>query len=412
MKNRGLILLLALLALFSWRLEASDPALGMRLLSTHSHSFNEASDGQTWIDSYHYAPGSFAVVDSMIRSLQYGMAQPIYTTFTCQTAVSYPAPGHHRFDFSYYRPDGALDHSEGYETDVWGRKVFEYKGSGNDAIFRYYPDEPGWKADSLVYRQLIGSNYYQTKFVYEYDTQGRRVKGHKYSRIEPNPWAYEGYYQNTFDGPLPYPIDTEQRGYSDYRPLRCLAMMLDQEQRISLLAFYPVIVEPTLWNIAYHVTEGNFSYDWERVDAYSASYEHLGFYPSGKLRHYHESSGDDWTWSGSDTYDYWEEHPLPNSDEHNLPAPITLLPKYPNPFNPYTTISFHLAQPSTANLSIYNSKGQLVKTLLPNTALGSGEHRCLWDGKDEAGRAVATGLYRYRLQAGKHSLIRKMLLVK
>jgi len=102
-----------------------------------------------------------------------------------------------------------------------------------------------------------------------------------------------------------------------------------------------------------------------------------------------------------------------NLPESSAPSPaITLLPNYPNPFNPSTTISFHLAEPTSAKLSIYNSKGQLVKTLVPSTAMSAGEHRYLWDGQDEAGRAVATGLYLCRLQAGERSQVRKMLLVK
>ncbi|MDZ4181609.1 MAG: FlgD immunoglobulin-like domain containing protein [Candidatus Cloacimonadaceae bacterium] len=100
-------------------------------------------------------------------------------------------------------------------------------------------------------------------------------------------------------------------------------------------------------------------------------------------------------------------------DSSLAPAHIaTLHPNYPNPFNPSTTIAFTLAKPSSSNLCIYNAKGQLVKTLLPNTKLGSGEHSWTWDGKDESGRALATGLYLYRLQAGDLKLTRKMMLIK
>ncbi len=408
MKNKGFILSLIMLSFFCMRLSALE--LRLRLHSTICHSFNECSDGQTWGYIYHYAPGYFAVVDSMVQSVQYGYNEITYTTFTCQTSVSWPSPGHHRFDYSYYNPNGTLASIEGYETDTWGRKVYEYKGTNN--ITRYYPDESGWKADSLEYSRLTGSNVYYTRIVYEYDTQGRRWKGYKYSRIGTNPWAYQGFYQNSFDGTLPFPIDTEQWGSADYHPLYCLALMLDEVERVSLLEFYPVSAEPNSWVIGYNTSGGNFSYCWSQGDEYSASYEFLGFYPSGKKRHYHRSSGDMWNWSGSDTYYNWEEHPLPDQDDLSIPVPVTLYPNYPNPFNPSTTIAFNLSQASIASLSIYNAKGQLVKKLVSNTALSAGGHSYNWDGKDESGRSVATGMYLCRLQTGGKGISRKMMLIK
>jgi len=85
---------------------------------------------------------------------------------------------------------------------------------------------------------------------------------------------------------------------------------------------------------------------------------------------------------------------------------------YPNPFNPSTTIAFHLPQPSSASLTVYNAKGQLVKTLLSDTALSAGKHSYFWDGKDKDGCEVATGLYLTCLKAGGKCLSRKMMLIK
>lgn len=99
-----------------------------------------------------------------------------------------------------------------------------------------------------------------------------------------------------------------------------------------------------------------------------------------------------------------------NSD-NTLSIPFTMEQNYPNPFNPNTTISFNLMQATHANLSIYNLKGQLVKTLL-NAQATAGKHSILWDGKDASGKSVSSGLYYYRLKTDSQISSRKMLLMK
>jgi len=87
---------------------------------------------------------------------------------------------------------------------------------------------------------------------------------------------------------------------------------------------------------------------------------------------------------------------------------------YPNPFNPETTISFSLNTEITENteLVIYNLKGQKVKTLV-NEKLDAGTHLVMWDGKDENGKSVTSGIYFYQLNAGKDfSNTKRMILLK
>lgn len=94
-----------------------------------------------------------------------------------------------------------------------------------------------------------------------------------------------------------------------------------------------------------------------------------------------------------------------------LAVPFTLAQNYPNPFNPTTTISFNLAQNANANLRIYNLKGQLVKTLL-SAPTQAGNHSIVWEGDDDSGRAVSSGIYFYQLNTENYSSTRKMLLMK
>jgi len=84
---------------------------------------------------------------------------------------------------------------------------------------------------------------------------------------------------------------------------------------------------------------------------------------------------------------------------------------YPNPFNPETTILFSLAEASSCKISIFNVKGQKVRELLMED-LPAGEHRRIWDGKDDQDRLVSSGIYFIHLQAGKSRFTKKAMLMK
>jgi len=90
----------------------------------------------------------------------------------------------------------------------------------------------------------------------------------------------------------------------------------------------------------------------------------------------------------------------------------TLYPCYPNPFNPVTTISYVLPEPAEVALRVYDPAGKLVRTLTDRERVGPGRHEVIWNGRNEAGDAVAAGIYFARLEAGGHTEIRGMALVK
>jgi len=83
----------------------------------------------------------------------------------------------------------------------------------------------------------------------------------------------------------------------------------------------------------------------------------------------------------------------------------------PNPFNPTTTIRYTVPRASRVTLRIYTPAGQLVRTLVDAT-LSPGVKHATWDGTNNKGNPVASGVYVYRLQAGKESLSKKMTLLK
>ena len=93
-----------------------------------------------------------------------------------------------------------------------------------------------------------------------------------------------------------------------------------------------------------------------------------------------------------------------------------LLANYPNPFNPETWIPYQLAQPADVSVSIYSVDGELVRTLeLGHQAAGiykSRSRAAYWDGKNELGESVASGIYFYTLSVGNFAATRKMLIRK
>jgi Tol biopolymer transport system component len=84
---------------------------------------------------------------------------------------------------------------------------------------------------------------------------------------------------------------------------------------------------------------------------------------------------------------------------------------FPNPFNPSTTINYTLAEPANVHLVIYSVLGQHVRSLVSDSQQ-PGRYQVVWDGRDAFGRAVSTGMYLYRIEAGSEVAIRKMQYVK
>lgn len=99
-----------------------------------------------------------------------------------------------------------------------------------------------------------------------------------------------------------------------------------------------------------------------------------------------------------------------------LPAQTALLANYPNPFNPKTWIPYQLQAPARVHLTIYDVRGAVVRTLdLGNRPAGrylTPAQAANWDGRDQRGDRVASGVYFYRLQAGGVAHVRRMVLVK
>ncbi len=98
-------------------------------------------------------------------------------------------------------------------------------------------------------------------------------------------------------------------------------------------------------------------------------------------------------------------------NENNIPNNFSLSQNYPNPFNPETTIGYALPKSSAISLKIYNLAGQLVKTLVDGNQ-EAGYNSVVWDGTNDNGKSVASGIYIYSLINNESVITKKMLMIK
>ena len=104
-------------------------------------------------------------------------------------------------------------------------------------------------------------------------------------------------------------------------------------------------------------------------------------------------------------------NPTANHDLQNPAISCELYQNYPNPFNPDTTIHFSLKTRENVKLSIYNLRGQLIKTLA-DSPYDAGHHKIKWTGIDHNGRVCASGVYKIQMKAGNTNHFRKIVLLK
>jgi M6 family metalloprotease-like protein len=101
-----------------------------------------------------------------------------------------------------------------------------------------------------------------------------------------------------------------------------------------------------------------------------------------------------------------------NPDEQDiLPSTLTVSQNYPNPFNPTTTIGFYAPKPGPADVQVVNSLGYSVRTLLA-AQVEAGVTEVTWDGTNDAGNIVASGIYLYSVQVNGQRQVKKMVLIR
>jgi len=97
-------------------------------------------------------------------------------------------------------------------------------------------------------------------------------------------------------------------------------------------------------------------------------------------------------------------------DETIIPEIFDLRQNYPNPFNPFTTIKFSLARSETVEINIYDVSGRFIRNLVSGVQT-SGSHTVEWDGKNDSGNDVSSGIYFYQLRSESFKVVKRMLLI-
>ncbi|MGE5314944.1 MAG: putative Ig domain-containing protein [Acidobacteriota bacterium] len=100
------------------------------------------------------------------------------------------------------------------------------------------------------------------------------------------------------------------------------------------------------------------------------------------------------------------------SETAAAPKEYELAQNYPNPFNPSTTISFALPKASAVTVEIFNIVGARIRTLIRGQVMNAALHSVVWDGKNDNGEQMPSGMYLYRISAGSFTATRKMAMLK
>jgi len=183
-------------------------------------------------------------------------------------------------------------------------------------------------------------------------------------------------------------------GYAEYRYADGYQNTSNPDMRIDRNGIGPITEIGTL---GLSDDEPDFDYNTDS-DAYTQAED--GF-PAGDLNWFPEKKSE---WMGVSAI----------SEQVGVPVPekFDLGQNYPNPFNPTTTIEFRLNKAAKVNLTVYNALGQEVKVLVNNQSQKAGSYSVTWDGRDQAGNFVASGIYFYRLNADNLTMSKKMLMLK
>jgi hypothetical protein len=95
-----------------------------------------------------------------------------------------------------------------------------------------------------------------------------------------------------------------------------------------------------------------------------------------------------------------------------VPGVFELSQNFPNPFNPSTEIQFTVGKDALVSLNIYDIQGRLVSSLIDNYFYSAGSYKMNWNGKNQYGTQVPSGMYLYKLESSNQIVTRKMVLMK
>jgi hypothetical protein len=204
-------------------------------------------------------------------------------------------------------------------------------------------------------------------------------------------------------------IYTDPAGESDPSNIESVEIILPIPQNAEATYNYPMVV--VTWN---PISDGrdfviyNVYRDGVQVGTATNTMYPDPDLPSGEYTYNITAEFD-----GGYESDFSNDAPVVVTESDNILIPVRteLTGNYPNPFNPETKIKFSLNKDSDVSIKIYNIKGAVVRTLV-NGEMNAAYHEIIWDGKDNAGKQVGSGVYFYKMKAEKYTATKKMILMK
>ncbi len=257
------------------------------------------------------------------------------------------------------------------------KSIYEYDANGHVS------------ADSLKWWNLNQWEDAQSK-VYGYDEQGHQISYVMKDWIN-NTWNNSSRYSATYDGDLLSVEVFQYWGDTDW---------INQIKNIYT------------YNSSNTISHVNQFYYYQIPNQWVDNYQTIYTYDANNnLYDITEQLFENDTWNNYKNYQYYWVDLTSNNDPAISFLTELEITNYPNPFNPTTTISFDLPKAGLVNLDIYNIRGQKVKSLL-NEHFTQGNHQVLWNGTDDNGSAVASGVYFARISIEGKATSRKLVLMK
>ncbi len=316
-----------------------------------------------------------------------------------------------------------------YKTDVEGQEVVTSRGYYHLMVDLDNNAETGWNSD------WYESHYTTVGYLASQGAEGAEALGaeiymgwggrywypapHRDSAgIKNNGVRQIGYeivdcseYDGVSDNELQFAIG----GYEIAKPDSNLAMMHDglmvnlQSQDESLM-----YKNPTLHAHSWGFDFVEFGYSIRAVKEYFMNKNGAEYFKDGDViavAGFSETPADDWGVDITTRGEVTVGTGIGVADNRALVKEFSLSANYPNPFNPTTAINYTLPTSADVSLVIYNSLGQAVRTLV-DERVQAGKHTVTWDGRNQAGLELSSGVYFYTLKSESFNQTRKMMLIK
>lgn len=311
-----------------------------------------------------------------------------------------------------YNPDGSMNQLllEMWMVDEW----ILY------SRFTYSYDANGYMIEELTeaYDFISGTLVYDSKSMYTYDANGNHIEkitqdweNETWVNYERTTWQYDANNHETerieqyWDGSAwansarhTFTYDANGNMTEDLRELWEGGTWVDYN-----LYTYTYDAAGNMIQELYQMWDAG---SWVNNELYTYTYDANGNL-SQELWQYWEGGA----WVNGERYTY--TYTQTAVDDNQISQIEDNLLSFPNPFNSQTTISFNLPIRALVNLTIYNIKGQMVKTLISNCMLDRDDnHSYIWNGKNENGDTVKSGVYFYKLQCENKTIVKRILLMK